>query len=122
MNSLISKGQLNATISQSSDPTKPSVLRFASSSTSGPLARSEAQQLEELVKQTAETKRLAKHIKETDRRLELSAAYLEWARKARKAKEAGEAGGAGSQLFPEAMTIGNGNGGYGVDEEMLADM
>ncbi|KAL9122363.1 MAG: hypothetical protein Q9187_001080 [Circinaria calcarea] len=116
LSSMIRDGHLNATITQSSDPAKPPVLRFASSTHSGPLARSEAQQYSDLKKQTADTTKLISHIKEADRKLELSTSYLEWARKARKSEEAREnrqnSGG-------ELHTM---NDSFGVDEDMLADM
>ena len=113
---MIAGGHLNATITQPYDTTKPSVLRFASSAHSGPLARSEAQQYCDLKNQTAETMKLINHIKEADRRLELSPSYLDWARKAKKSEEAREnrrsSGG-------ELHTM---NESFSVDEDMLADM
>ena len=116
LSSMIREGHLNATITPSSDPAKPPVLRFASSTHSGPLARSEAQQYSDLKKQTATTMKLISHIKEADRKLELSPSYLEWARKAKKSEEAREnrqnSGG-------ELHTM---NDSFGVDEDMLADM
>lgn len=119
--SLITEGHLNATIVESTDTTttdttKPSILRFASSAHSGPLARSEAQQYQELKNQSAETVRLISHIKEADRKLELTASYLDWVRKAKKNEEAREnMRHSGEELHPV-------NDSFGVDEDMLADM
>lgn len=111
--SLIASGQLNATLGPSTDPTKGSMLRFAASSTEGPLARSETQQYEDLLRQTEKLAELGKHIKDTERRLELSREYLDWARKNRRNK----AGGENSVNYPLYS-----NDGYGVDEDILADL
>ena len=113
---LITGGHLNATITQSSDATEPPVLRFAASAHSGPLARSEAQQYSDLKNQTARTMKLISHIKEADRKLELSASYLDWARKAKKSEEARENR---RNSNGELHTVGD---SFGVDEDMLADM
>lgn len=113
---MIAGGHLNATIAQSSDTAKPPVLRFASSAHAGPLARSEAQQYCDLKNQTAETTKLINHIKETDRKLELSASHLDWARKAKRSDEAKEnRRNSGGELHPMSDS-------FGVDEDMLADM
>ena len=118
VNSLIASGQLNATLTASADPTKPSMLRFSTSTDSDePLAHSEAQQYEDLIRQTAKFEQLAKHMKDTERRLELSKEYMEWARKNKKSK--GSGGGLGGNMMD---SNGFGNDGYGVEEDMLADM
>ena len=117
LTSLIAAGYLNATLSQSSGSTKSPILRFATSSTTGPHARSESQQHDDLVRQTAKTMKLANHIKQTDRRLELSKDYLEWIRKSRKAKEAEENGDGGASAMMQAV-----QDDYGADEDMMADM
>ncbi|MCJ1389811.1 hypothetical protein MMC18_002668 [Xylographa bjoerkii] len=110
LTSLIASGQLNATLVPSAET---SVLRFASTSHDGPLARSEMQNFQDLQMQTEKFSYLTRHIKDTERRLELSKEYLEWARKNQKSKDAG----AGT-----ANPGTTGNSGYGVDEDMLADM
>ena len=90
-----------------------SVLRFAATSHEGPLARSEMQNFQDLQTQTEKFTYLTRHIKGTERRLELSKEYLEWARKNPKSKDTGLG-------TANLGTIGN--DGYGVDEDMLADM
>lgn len=80
---LISTGKLNATISERSQDPKSWIVRF-SDSTSGPLARSEEQQQEALVKQTRKVKVLIDHIRETDRKLSLNKDYISDAKKRRK--------------------------------------
>ena len=89
------------------------MLRFSTTSTGGPLARSETQQYEDLTRQTAKLMQLGKHIKATERRMELSKEYVEWARKNRKNKANGD-----STLNPPLYN----NDGYGVDEAILEDM
>lgn len=84
--SLISAGQLNATITQAND-VRNWVLRFATSSTTGPLARTEEQINEEIIKQFAHTTALSNHVKELDRKMGLSKEYIDWAKKAQKSKE-----------------------------------
>ena len=113
LTSLIASGQLNATLSSSTNTAGTSVLRFAATSHDGPLARTETQNFEELQKQTERFTYLTRHIKDTERRLELSKEYLEWARKNQKSKDAG------AGMAHPGQT---GNHGYGVDEDMLADM
>lgn len=113
--SLISAGHLNATISQSGDPAKPSILRFAGISTPDQRSQSEATHYAELVKQTQRILKLAEHVQTTDRRLCLSKEYIEWAKKAKKAKEAG---GGAADGNPMDMTGDD----YGMDEDMMADL
>ena len=118
VHSLIASGQLNATLAATANSTKPSMLRFSTSTNSdGPLAYSEAQQYEDLTRQTARFEQLANHMKDTERRLELSKEYMEWARKNKWSKAGG--GGPGGTMMD---SNGFGNDGYGVDEDMLADM
>ena len=80
---LISTGKLNATISEPSDDPTSWIVRFSDSS-SGPLARSEEQQYEALVKQTRKVRVLTDHIRETDRKLSLNKDYITDAKKKRK--------------------------------------
>ncbi|MCJ1294868.1 hypothetical protein MMC34_006427 [Xylographa carneopallida] len=113
LTSLIVSGQLNATLSPSANVAEKSILRFAATSHDRPLARSEMQNFEDLQTQTKKFAYLTRHIKDTERRLELSKEYLEWARKNQKPKD------------PRAGTANAGIAGnteYGVDEDMLADM
>lgn len=115
--SLIASGHLNATLMPAS-AAQPSILRFATASNEGPLARSEAQNFEDLQRQTENFTHIAQHIKDTERRLELSKDYLDWARKNKRLKDGG--GQDMSQGGPNSM-LGVG-GKYGIDEDMLADM
>ena len=115
--SLIISGQLHATLK--SVPTGSSILRFSTSSTAGGLQiRSEEQQYRDLILQTSKTVKLANHIKQTDRRLELSKEYLDWSKKMRKAKSPGEAVG---DANPTTTQIGQPDD-YGIDEDMMADL
>lgn len=82
---LISSRQLNATISEPSQDPETWIIRF-SDSASGPLARSEEQQYEALLKQTRKVKTLTDHIKEIDRKLSLSKDLIADAKKRRKEK------------------------------------
>ncbi len=86
LTSMISAGHLNATLAQAGDIQKW-VLRFAASSTSGPLARTEEQMYEDINKQLARTTMLSNHVKELDRKMGLSKEYIDWAKKAQKSKE-----------------------------------
>ncbi len=84
--SMISACQLNATITKGGD-TQNWVLRFATSSTAGPLARTEEQLNEEINKQLVRTAILSNHAKELDRKMGLSKEYIEWVKRAPKDKE-----------------------------------
>ncbi|MCJ1477882.1 hypothetical protein MMC13_006555 [Lambiella insularis] len=117
LTALIASGQLNAVLTPPS-ATGLSMLRFASTLSEGPLARSEAQNYEDLQHHSNKLTQLAKHIKDTDRRFELSREYFEWARKNKRPKDGG--GLDVSQGSPNP-TLGV-SGNYGVDEDMLADM
>jgi COP9 signalosome complex subunit 3 len=83
--SLISAGEFNATLSEPSEDPASWIVRF-SDSTSGPLARSEEQRYDALVKQTGKIKVLIDHIGETDRKLSLSKDYISDAKKKKKEK------------------------------------
>ncbi|MCJ1285695.1 hypothetical protein MMC26_005036 [Xylographa opegraphella] len=113
LTSLIASGQLNATLVPSTIPSETATLRFAVTSHDGPLARSELQNFKDLQMQTEKFIYLTRHIKDTERRLELSKDYLGWARKNPNPKDTGLG-------TTKVGTIGN--DGYGVDEDMLADM
>ena len=115
---LIASSQLNATLVPSPDPSKPAILRFAGSSAEGPLARSEAQQYHDLVAQTNKMVGLAAQMKGMDRRIELSKEYLEWTRKTRRVRVNDEAGGMGGSV----LAMGDYADGWGVDEDVLAEM
>lgn len=116
LESLIADGHLNATLTQSPDSSRPSILRFAASPTTGPLARSEAQAYKELVEQTKRISKLAEHIKETDRKLTMTKEYIEWARKVRKQKDVGGLKGEPNHVMEMA------GDDYGGDEDMMADL
>ena len=85
----ISTGKLNATISEQSGEPKTWIVRFSGPS-SGPLARSEEQQHQDLIKQTGKVKVLINHIRETDRKLHLNKEFISDAKKRRKAEGADE--------------------------------
>lgn len=113
--SLISAGQLNATITQAGD-VRNWVLRFATSSTTGPLARTEEQVNEEITKQFARTTALTNHVKELDRKLGLSKEYNDWTKKAQRSKELSPNG----DLEPSHS---HGLDEYGPDDEdMMGDL
>ena len=109
---LISSGQLNAGITQPSEDYASWVVRF-SDPTSGPLARSEEQQLAGLVKQNQKIEKLMGHIREADRKLSLSKEYIGDLRK--KKKQNGDGGVDGSSWLNQPE-------GYDQDEDMMADM
>lgn len=113
--SLISAGQLNATLTQADD-VRNWVLRFATSSTTGPLARTEEQINEEINKQFTRTTALSNHVKELDRKMGLSKEYIDWAKKAQKGKELSPNG----DLEPSHF---HGPDEYGPDDEdMMEDL
>lgn len=114
VSSLISSGYLNAALIQSSDEPHTWILRFATSSTSGPQGRTEQQQYEDLVKQTIRTKKLSDHVREADRRLGLSKEYLDWARRIQKTKDAG-----GNAELGGFTTMSD---DYMGDEDMMSDL
>ena len=111
--SLISAGELNATISEPSDDPKSWIIRF-SDSTGGPLARSEEQQHEALVKQTRKAEDLVCHIRELDRKVSLSKDYIGDAKK-RKKEHNGEGAEAG-------VTWPSHGEGFDHDEDMMGDL
>ena len=106
---LISIGKLNATISEPSEDPATWIVRFSDSS-SGPLARSEEQQYESLVKQTRKVKVLTDHIRETDRKLGLNKDYITDAKKKRK-----DGPDEGDPWIGHTNTFDN-------DEDMMADL
>lgn len=110
---LICAGQLNATVSEPSENPASWIVRF-SDSTSGPLARSEEQQFDALVKQTRKVKVLMDHIRETDRKLSLSKEYVGDAKIRRKAKDVDD--------VTEKSSWMNSDHPFDQDEDMMADM
>ncbi|KAI9878809.1 MAG: hypothetical protein M1830_010493 [Pleopsidium flavum] len=114
--SLISTGYLNATLSQSDDGSKPSILRFATTSTKDPQLQPEAAQYADLVKQTEKTVELAGHVRSTNTKLCLSKEYIEWSKKAKKTREAGKGSATDGTLVEMA------GDDYGEDEDMMADL
>ncbi|KAL9596924.1 MAG: hypothetical protein Q9219_005487 [cf. Caloplaca sp. 3 TL-2023] len=83
---MITNGQLNARLDRKSQDPQTWVLRFALSNT-GTKALSEQENYEELVKQTAKVKKLADHVRETDRKLSLSKEYINWMKQSKKDME-----------------------------------
>lgn len=76
---MIKNGHLNATIEQkSSNDPQSWVLRFVVPSDSGPQARTEQHQHEELKRQAARTAMVAEYVRETDRKLSLNKDYISW--------------------------------------------
>lgn len=73
---MIKNGLLNATLDQRSQDPQSWILRFAASSSTGPQARSEQEQYEELIEQASRIAKLADHVREADRKLSLSKEYL----------------------------------------------
>jgi len=83
------------------------------SSNEGPLARSEEQQLEDLVQQVQKTEILMEHVKEQDRKLGLSKEYIQNAKRVKSKK--GENG-------DEAMNWMAAHTEFDNDEDMMADL
>ena len=84
--SMISAGQINATLTQADD-VRRWVLRFATSSRTGSLARTEEQLNDEINKQLGRTEMLSYHVRELDRKMGLSKEYIESVKKAQKNKD-----------------------------------
>lgn len=114
VSSLISSGHLNATLTNTSEEPHAWILRFATSSTTGPRGRTEQQQYEDLVKQTTRTMKISDHAREADRRLGLSKEYLDWARRIQKSKDAGS-----NVDFGGFTTMSD---DYMGDEDMMSDL
>lgn len=118
VSSLIASGTLNATLVPSTTTTTPPILRFHDKdSRTGPLAKSEATRLAELEAQAAKVKTLDRHVKDTQRRLELSKEWLHAERQHRKQeveREMREKAGAGSEAMPGAFG--------GGEDDMLQDL
>ncbi|KAL9614247.1 MAG: hypothetical protein Q9167_001269 [Letrouitia subvulpina] len=111
--SLIASGQLNATLSQPNDNPHSWILRFATSSVSGPQARSEQQMHDELKQEMAHITKLGQHIRNSNRKLALSKEYIEVLK---HAMNMGTAEGEGMEPYP----------GYGfadeIDEDITSDL
>lgn len=114
--SLISSGQINATITEASSDPARWVLRFVDSPSEGPQSRSEEQQYADLVRQTQKVECLWAHVREADRKLSLSKEYIQEAKKAKKSK-GGENGGNGSH-----WDIGMNVNDFDNDEDMMGDL
>ncbi|KAL9129144.1 MAG: hypothetical protein Q9217_002319 [Psora testacea] len=112
---LISAGQLNATISQLSGDPADWILRFSNASEDGPLARTEEQQYDELVRQAEKVKALIAHIKATDRKYGLSKEYIQEVKRVKKTKEAGAALEDGNSWHAPGNSLAH-------DEDMMADL
>lgn len=113
ISSLISSGQLNATLVESSEDPAAAILRFPTASQPGPQTRTEEQLLEDLRAQTSRIVDLNDHVREIDRRLGLSKEYISSA-KTQKNKDPG-----GHAEFHSALQI---NDDYIADEDMMADL
>ncbi|KAI4139312.1 MAG: hypothetical protein L6R39_006359 [Caloplaca ligustica] len=97
---MISNGQLNATPDQRSQDPQSWILRFATSSSTGPHARSEQEQYDELVRRSSRIGGLADHVRETDRKLSLSKEYINWVKQSKKESNAAPHGGDDPMLPP----------------------
>ncbi|KAL8688945.1 MAG: hypothetical protein Q9218_005270 [Villophora microphyllina] len=81
---MIHNGQLNATLEKGNNDPQSWVVRFASSSSTGPQSLSEQEQHSELIRQAARTAELAEHIRATDRKFLLSKEYADSIKRSRK--------------------------------------
>lgn len=107
LNLLIADGHLNAIIEQPPPATgKPPILRFINDPSAGPLAKTEEQRQAELVRQTARTNELAKHVKEADWRWRMSREYVDHHNRTNKG---GGGGGGGMMDAPDAGLHGRGD-------------
>lgn len=114
--SLIASGELKGTLLQNNDPSKPTILRFATSTSD---SCSETQIREDLTAQKQRLTKLLDHIQASDHKLELSREYVENLRRDRKRKTAAGKEGATAP----ATTTGGGNGGeFDFEEDMMADL
>lgn len=114
--SLIASGELKGSLLQSNDPSKPTILRFATSASD---STSETQIREDLAAQKQRLTKLLDHIQTSDHKLELSREYIENLRRDHKRKVAAAKDGATAA----APGIGGGNGGeYEFEEYMMADL
>ncbi|KAL1644300.1 hypothetical protein SLS61_008903 [Didymella pomorum] len=77
LESLITRGQLNARLEQTNKPETGIVLRFYLDPTQGPLAKTEKQQQQALFEQTLRTNALADQVKDADYRLTLTKEFIE---------------------------------------------
>lgn len=107
--SLIALGHLHATLSQPNENPRSWILRFATSSVSGPQARSEEQMYNELQQEMARITKLRQHIRSSNRKLTLSKDYIEVLK---NAMNTGTAEGGGNE-FPT---------GYEAVDEMDEDL
>ena len=112
---LISAGQLNANICQTSEDPATWILRFSNSSEDGPHARSEEQQHEDLMRQAEKIQAVVAHVKEADRKYGLSKEYIQEAKRVKKGKEAGTGHEDGNPWIPAAD-------GFDHDEDMMAGL
>ncbi|KAI4216740.1 MAG: hypothetical protein LQ351_000688 [Letrouitia transgressa] len=106
---LYALGHLHATLSQPNENPRSWILRFATSSVSGPQARSEEQMYNELQQEMARITKLRQHIRSSNRKLTLSKDYIEVLK---NAMNTGTAEGGGNE-FPT---------GYEAVDEMDEDL
>lgn len=114
VSSLISSGQLNATLVESPVGAETAVLRFPTASDPGPQTRTEEQLSQDLHAQTSRITTLNDHVRDIEWRLGLSKDYLESTKKLHKNKDAG-----GYTDFNSATPI---NDDFIADEDMMADL
>ena len=112
--SLISAGHLNATLTKSSEGPQTWALHFAESATTGPQARSEVHQLEDLVGYINSTAKLIDRVQEANRRMGLSREYIDWSKKMQKMKKSMGAGEPSPFISTGEDCI--------AEEDMMADL
>lgn len=98
---MINDGKLNATLDQRSQDPQSWILRFATSSSTGPRARSEQEQYDELARQASRIAKLADHVRETDRKLSLSKEYINWMKQSKNDQNA--PANMGEPMMPESL-------------------
>lgn len=114
VSSLISSGQLNATLEESSQSAETAILHFPTALNPGPQSRSEEQLLEDLRAQTARIANLNEHVREIDRRLALSKDFIHVVKKTNRMK--------GADGYTDFSSAAPANDDYVADEDMMADL
>ena len=109
ISSLISAGELAATLSPSSDPSQGAIVRFLPSPIQ---TKSEPDLKKDLARQRAELATLLQHVQSEEYRLEISKEYIDQLRKMKKALDGmGEKGGTSKNA--DALEM---------DEDVMGDM
>lgn len=114
---LISMGQLNASISESSEGPMTRVVRFNSFTGARRFALSESQQLEGLKRQTYRNTLLTDHVREADRQFGVSKEYIQEVKKAKKLQEGGQGG---EETMAGEFSLHSDV--FSQDEDMMADL